>query len=40
MDETIKDKIRKLREKYDIAAARKAAPLFQPGADESCEAIV
>ena len=40
MDEGIKNKIRKLREQYGIPTAEKGVPLFQPGVDESCVAIV
>lgn len=40
MDERIKNKIRKLREQYGIPTAEKGVPLFQPGVDESCVAIV
>lgn len=40
MDETIKKRIRRLREQYGIPTAKKGVPLFQPGVDESYVATV
>lgn len=40
MDESAKNKIRELRERYGIPTAEKGVPLFQPGVDESYVAVI
>ncbi len=40
MDEEIRERIRRLRERYGIPTAEKGVPLFRPGVDKSCMATV